>query len=286
MLKHYISVLIVLFITRTSSIAQPPPPPEVREAVITEIMFHPPGLDNGHLEFVELRNPSETMTRDLSSYEFTEGITYTFPTGFNLIPQEYVIICSDSLAFESIYGISARQWTNSELSDNGELLLLVGSLGQTIDSVHYLPIAPWPPGADGAGASISLCNDTLDNNGPMNWSTTSTSTGIVVDNINVLAHPGDDCFGTNSIKEQQLGGIEVYPNPSNGRFTLECSSRIKPGEYKITISDVHGKAIFSEMRELEPSSKVSFQQSIPCGVYLIGLAGDNSSFEERLIILE
>ncbi|MCB0638964.1 MAG: lamin tail domain-containing protein, partial [Lewinella sp.] len=83
--------------------------------VITEIMYNPPEPDEVY-EFIELYNNGENAV-NLLNYAITAGIDFTFTSGYSLGAGEYVIIASDSVAFEAAFGVPAFQWTSGGLSN-------------------------------------------------------------------------------------------------------------------------------------------------------------------------
>lgn len=155
--------------------------------VISEIMYNPPGLDSD-LEYIELYNNSDNAV-NLINYSFAAGIEFTFP-GYNLGAGEYVIVAADSVFFENAFGIPAFEVDGGGLSNGGELIQLVDGDGNVVDEVSYQPDGDWPAGADGAGASLVLCDLDSDNNDPANWQAASTPTGVDVGGIPVFANPG------------------------------------------------------------------------------------------------
>ncbi|MFC1717798.1 lamin tail domain-containing protein, partial [Candidatus Poribacteria bacterium] len=70
--------------------------------VINEIMYHPPN-DLEAEEYVELYNSGGTPV-DLSGWKFTKGISYTFPEGTTIRPDNYLVICRSMNGFRAAYG--------------------------------------------------------------------------------------------------------------------------------------------------------------------------------------
>src|SRR5262245_39077757 len=71
---------------------------------ITELNYQPPrgGPD---LQFVEIYNDASTIA-DLSGYQFTTGISFTFPEGTLLGGRSYLVVCADLGAVTARYGIA------------------------------------------------------------------------------------------------------------------------------------------------------------------------------------
>src|SRR4029079_3238871 len=121
----------------------------------------PTGGDEETFEFIELQNVSG-VTVDLTNVRFTNGITYTFPTGRTLPPGERVVVVHDLAAFQRRYpdatypGLSAKTvgpWVGG-LDNGGEPLTLVDNAGGIIATFTYSDAPPWPAGPDGGGATL------------------------------------------------------------------------------------------------------------------------------------
>ncbi len=212
------------------------------DLLITEIMYHPPGttnLDGDEFEFIELKNVASTNL-ELSGVRFTNGITFTFPVGTFLAPNNFVVLVSNPAAFTNKYpGVRVDGVYTNRLSNGGETVMLTHVTGTPIFSVNYGTRPPWPPTADGTGFSLVPVNPNLspDPANPLNWRA-STAIG---------GSPGDDDAPANIprvfINEAlthtdppQLDTIELYnPNPTNvdiGNWYL-TDQRTAPQKFRI-----------------------------------------------------
>jgi len=260
--------------------AQPLPPGGVT-VVISEIMYDMPGTSDS-LEYIELRNPSDTNERTLNLYKLTEAVDFTFPAGLIVPPNGTVVVAKDSVAFQNTFGYEAYQWHSGELSDNGELIVLRNNFNLPVDSVNYQAAPPWP-NASGNGRSIVLCNDTLPNLGHQHWSQASNNTGITVDGIPIFANPGTNCNGWVGIDNVDNHGFEIYPNPSNGRISIRLKEPLN--ETGIRIADASGKTVFSE--NLANSSElIQLKLDLAEGIYMLTLTSGKNTFTKQLVILE
>lgn len=158
--------------------------------VINEIMYNNPGADT--YEFLELLNNDEAPV-NLKGFNFTSGITYTFPD-LTLAPGEYLVLAIDSVLFEQNLGVQALQF-GGQLNNTGESVTLRDSLGNEVDLVTYSASAPWDADANGLGSSLELCDPDSDNELAASWKSSITGTGFFVNGIEVLASPGaaNDC---------------------------------------------------------------------------------------------
>lgn len=144
------------------------------QLVINEIMYHP-AADGA--EFVELFNRSTNTAFALAGHRL-EGAGLQFDPALVIPPGGYVVVAQDRQAFAEAYGIGP--WVAGEfdrpLDNAGETLrLLRAETGDgpatTLDLVAYEPTSPWPPAANGTGASLQLIDPAQDNRRPANWAT-------------------------------------------------------------------------------------------------------------------
>ncbi len=79
--------------------------------------------------------------------------------------------------------------------------------------------------------------------------------------------------------------FKVFPNPSNGKFTIELNL-LQVKEFDVEIINTAGKTIYEE--NIKPSSR-SIQrnftmESLPAGMYQLMLTSEQGVYQERLII--
>ncbi|MCK4315121.1 MAG: lamin tail domain-containing protein, partial [Anaerolineae bacterium] len=107
------------------------------QIIINELQYHPLSDDHGE-EYIELYNAG-TATVDLSSWEFSDGIEYTFPGGVSIPPGGYVVIGHDPATVEAVYGISGvlGPFESGRLSNGGERVAIEDAGGTLVDEVTY-----------------------------------------------------------------------------------------------------------------------------------------------------
>ncbi len=115
--------------------------------VITEIMFHPPGVVENKLEeWVEIMQPPGTGSVDVSGWKFTKGISYTFPAGTVVPDGGALVIAADVAAFTASYpgygGAVVGGWTGV-LANSGENIQLENGAGLVVDEVTYADEGDW-----------------------------------------------------------------------------------------------------------------------------------------------
>ena len=133
---------------------------QVTEVVLNEIMYHPPNSrDTGQDrpgEFLEFYNRG-AQTVDLSGFRLDRGVDYTMPEGTLLAPGGYLVVASDPDWVESRYDLTGvlGPWVG-RLSNSGENVRLVDTLGNLVNAVRYHEGGEWGRWADGGGSSLEL----------------------------------------------------------------------------------------------------------------------------------
>ena len=135
---------------------------------MTELHYNPSGLEET-VEFIELRNISDTTKLDLTGVRLTDGPSEPFEfTGSNvtsLDPLAYVLIVSDVNAFTTAYpevdrAIIAGAY-QGQLSNGGETIKVEDALNSTILQFRYedgrdVGEENWHPTTDGDGFSLVI----------------------------------------------------------------------------------------------------------------------------------
>lgn len=136
--------------------------------MITEIMYNDlSSFDT--LEFIEIYNDG-FVPATLGGMTFDQGFDFTFPAGATLASGAYMVIARDSAALDQAFSVSATyEWTGGSLSNSGEDILIVNTVGDTVDYVLYDDRNDWDYQSDGYGTSHVLCDPATDNNDPANW---------------------------------------------------------------------------------------------------------------------
>jgi hypothetical protein len=142
--------------------------------VISELMYHP---TNSLLEFVELFN-SRGEPADISAYQLSGSISYTFPNGTTLPGGGFVVVARSPGDLQSAYGISGvlGPYTNNLPNDSGTVMLL-NQAGAVFLEVDYRDHAPWPIAADGGGHSLVLARPSYGENNPLAWAASDSIGG-------------------------------------------------------------------------------------------------------------
>ena len=130
---------------------------------VTEIMYNPAeggSFDNEQYEFIELKNIG-TASLKLDGVQFTDGISYAFEDGRNLMlaAGACIVIARNQAAFASRYGsnvnLAPSVYTGS-LNNAGEKITLDDRTSSTILEFAYSD--DWFAATDGQGYSLTIKN--------------------------------------------------------------------------------------------------------------------------------
>jgi hypothetical protein len=78
--------------------------------------------------------------------------------------------------------------------------------------------------------------------------------------------------------------FRVYPNPSNGEFTVELASAVQPGNWFLEIFNMQGVQIHTGMLVDVRSARISLEGS-PEGIYLVRAGNGTVSGTSRIVLL-
>lgn len=265
-----------------STEAQPIEPPCL---VITEIMYNPPESGADSLEFIEIQARCGTGANYDVSYwgaTLSSAVDFEFPSNLVIQNMENVIIAKDSVAFETVFGIPAFQWSGT-LLNGGESIVVSNNIYGTIDSVSFSSLSPWP-NADGNGRSIVLCGSIYDNNDPSNWQTSQNNTGIIINGQEIYADPGQEsnCLAVGVEEVNAFEIPQLYPNPTKNRVQIDLGLTIE-----ITAINTYnslGELVHTEKRNTE--GLLDYALPNPEGVYLIQLVHTDGNVTSLKVVKE
>jgi len=165
----------------------------VRDLVINEIMYAPiSGSDDD--QYVEIYNRG-TNTADLTSWQFTSGIDYFFPSNVTIAPNGYLVVAKNITNLLSHYpNLNSNNTVGNfsgSLSSKGERLALsmpddivsTNSSGNlktnviyiVVDEVTYNTGGRWGTWANGGGSSLELIDSRSDHRLAANWADSDES---------------------------------------------------------------------------------------------------------------
>lgn len=216
MKKNYLTIALLLWIGLSAQIfAQ-------SNLVFTEIMYNPAESGTDSTEYVEIFNNGDASIA-LNEYYISNGFVFIFPE-ISIPAQGFIVLCNDSMAMVNTYGYEgAYEWTSGGLSNGGEPIALKDADGNLMDSLRYDDNAAWPNGADQGGSSLVLCDPNSDNILPENWTVSTLSAGIMVNEIDVKGSPGatDPGCSCESYSEIEIAACDAYQSPSGNYIWME-----------------------------------------------------------------
>jgi hypothetical protein len=238
--------------------------PRVGPVVLNEIHYHP--ATNGD-EFIELRNITGAVVELFDPAHATNtwrmnGLNYTFPQGIALAPNAYcLLVATNPAGFRLKYSVATNililgPWSGS-LQDSGERLRLqrpgtpdTNGFGYiTVDEVRYNDRAPWPPSADGTGASLQRRVAAQYGNDPINWDASLPTPGE-------LNSGGDSDFDGVPDDWELTYGTDPSEADSNGDLDGDGASNLE--EYVAGTEPNNASSKFQIYLNLTPDIEVSF----------------------------
>lgn len=251
--------------------------------VISEIHYHPSSALQGDgelYEFVELVNMAEHPV-DISGYQFTNGINFTFPQGTSINGGEYVVVAKTAATYTN-HGYQVFQTTSGKLDNSGETLVVRDSQGAVVDSVCYDDQAPWPTRPDGEGPSLELKNPSLDNHIATAWRASERTGGT----------PG----GKNSVTGIQKCEsapfkyelFPAYPNPFNPMTSIQFAL---PEQSNVTIKIFNsiGQQVALLIDETKTPAIHTIKwtpENLPSGIYLVCFSAGKYFQAKKILYLK
>ncbi|MFT4534991.1 MAG: plastocyanin [Saprospiraceae bacterium] len=160
------------------------------QLVISEISYNPPESGTDSLEYIELYNETNA-TINLAGYIIEDNNPDTIVVG-SIPAGEYRILAINPTAIMTVLGVEAIEIERIATNNGGERIAISDPNGNLIDEVTYDDEGDWPgfdDGTDGAGATIELCDVTLDNSDGNNWGVSTNDLGVMVNGISFLGTP-------------------------------------------------------------------------------------------------
>ncbi len=234
----------------------------IPKIVINEINYHSSN-DFDSKDWVEFYN-ADSSSINISNWTFQDENynTYTFPNNTILGSNAYLVLCQDTLEFESFYPDVTCILGNMDfgLNNGGELLSLYNLANLLVDSVRFDDKAPWPVSADGKGATLELLDPDSDNGIPESWSGRF-----------LYGSPGR----TNNQPASESKSVlyQNYPNPFYNKTTIRFSGETKKAE--ITIFNILGQKVESFYPSENENTVIWDGSTLPSGIYFYRLEIDN-----------
>ena len=244
--------------------------------VINEINYNSSEEENPG-DWIELYNIKDEII-DLSGWTIkdeNDNHIFNFPSGYEIGPNEYLVVCEDIAAFELVHKDSINVIGNLGfgLSNGGENIRIFSPDLFLIDEVPYDDEAPWPVEPDGLGPTLELINPAMYNELAENW---KASFG--------LGTPGRQNF-SNTIENHSIS--QNYPNPSVSATQISFSIN-EPGYLSIELYDVYGRYISTLVNGFREKSNYKFYYDtslLPTGIYFYSMTVDNQLIDTKKMVV-
>lgn len=232
--------------------------PKLNGLQITEINYNPLGADGipgSEYEFIEFKNIGITSV-NITAATFTNGIQFSFTNETFLEPGKFIVLSSNSVAFNQRYGFLPFGEYEGQLDNKGEKLVLVDAVGDTLIDMNYDDTDPWPTSADGLGFSAvpSISSIGADWNNGSNWRSSTAINGSPNADDDVSIQISKILINeilTNT-DAPQTDAIELY-NPNSTEVNIGgwylSDNRSNPKKWKIpteTVIPAGGYLVFNE----------------------------------------
>lgn len=86
---------------------------------------------------------------------------------------------------------------------------------------------------------------------------------------------------TTSISDFNDNKINIYPNPTSGKVTVNLPNFTKP--YKVSITDISGKTVVNQLSIVDNKLELDLSQ-LSKGIYTISIISENEIFSQKLIV--
>ena len=184
--------------------------------VFNEVMYHSSSAADP--EWVELHNKM-SVNMDLSGWEISGGVNFTFPIGTVIAAGGYLVVASNPGALPGVAALGP--WTGS-LNNGGETIRLRDRTGRVMDELSYNDAGEWPLGADGGGFTIARRAGHLSGTQPEHWVASVSRGGT----------PGAGNFDSTLGSPQSvlgLGDAWLYQGSSAGLAAGWAATSYSPG---------------------------------------------------------
>lgn len=136
---------------------------------LNEFNYHPPAnYFTG--DWLELHNRTADSI-SLGAWSVAQGLhQFVFDEQTVIAPGEYLVLCQDTLLFRTFHpgtGVAIGN-THWELDNKSGKIALLDASGKLVHSVRHADTRPWPPLADGLGATVEL-GQAQTGNLPTDW---------------------------------------------------------------------------------------------------------------------
>lgn len=197
--------------------------PETLKLTLSEINFYSSPLNDAG-DWIELHNFG-TSSVDISFWSIKDRNDYhkfTFPLNSILLPDQRIILCTDSLKFKKIFGSTSKisGQLNFAFNNQGDEVRIYNTRNELYQRTAYDYYSIWDSKAFGQGYSLELKDSQLDPSLGSSW-TSGCELG------SPFASYKTDC--TVGISGESIGDntLTIVPNPNEGIFIIQTNETLE-----------------------------------------------------------
>ncbi|GBL34525.1 hypothetical protein EMGBS15_01200 [Filimonas sp.] len=196
-------------------------------------------------DWVELYNKSTTPF-SLDGWSLRDGSStnvYTFPSGYILGANKYVVLYTDAAKFNAQFPTVYNKLgpVGFGLSSLGDVVRLFDNTGKLKYSVCYSPASPWPTAPNGGGKTLENGQYAGNHNASTSW-----FAGCPKGSPGFAYNPACIPVAIDHVDEK-TSFISVYPNPVSSVLYIESSNMLK----QVALYDMVGREVFSSQQEIK-----------------------------------
>jgi hypothetical protein len=247
----------------------------------------------GTISLVEFYNGSTRLgTKSSAPYVFTWN---TVPQGSYSI---YVRATDNQGATATSSPISVKVGAGTTPSENQLPSVSISSptKGNTFEEPAAIEIEVAASDPDGSVTKVTLFNGTEFlaelTSAPYSYSWKDIAAGNY--QIKAVATDNSNATSTSTLVEFSVGHkptydplseiVSLYPNPNNGRFTIEFLVPLKSAKSEVVISDLNGNIVQRETVAPEETSKEIIMGKARSGLYILTVFDDAIIVTKKIII--
>ncbi|SFT46516.1 Por secretion system C-terminal sorting domain-containing protein [Lishizhenia tianjinensis] len=254
-------------------------------------------------------NSSATVVEtSCGDYTSNSGVTYT-SSGMYTENLQTVGGCDSTLTLdltilsESSSSLNASA-CDSYTSPSGQVYLSPGTYTDTIpntsgcDSIITIDLIFTPAEALVSQNEITLTSvnngsgyqwvDCDNNYAPISGETAATFTATSNGNYALILTNSDNCSDTSAcfsistigLEDEELLGVELYPNPNKGTFQLDLGKKVE--KIGLTITAVNGKVVYANV--FVNTEEINIEQTFERGFYFVTLTREVRKQTLKMIV--